>query len=113
MATKLKGLLFEAYRRNDIADTHEKSKPLSQRWLGLGTEAAYRPAIQAGLMQWHDGRTPPPRCSGWLVLTEAGITAMTDHAEEFSRCLSRLKQDSDYQRSYRASFMLAGGISTY
>lgn len=79
----IKGLLFEAYRRNNMADHFEKTKRLSQRWLGLGTAAAYRPVIQAGLMRFYNGRTPPPRCMGWLCLTEQGIKKMQEHEEEF------------------------------
>lgn len=49
-----------------------KGEPIRTAWLGLGTESFYRDAINDGLMTWHDGKTPPRRCSGWLVLTEKG-----------------------------------------
>ena len=109
MSKKLKSLLFEAYRRNDKVDAHEKGKPLTQRWLGLGTAAAYRSAVDAGLMQFHDGYIPPPRCMGWLCLTDKGVKEMAKHAAEFQRVLHALKEDSDYQRSYIANYQLAGG----
>lgn len=111
MNAKLKFLLFEAYRRNDMADDWEKSKPLNQRWLGSGTEAAYRPALNTGLMRFHDGKTPPPHCQGWLCLTQQGIMELEKYEQEFKRALDDLKADSDYKRSYRARYMLAGGIS--
>jgi hypothetical protein len=111
MRQKVKRLLFEAYRRNRIADAHERSKRLDQRWLGLGTEAAYRPAIKDGLMTWHDGRMPPRRCMGWLVLTEAGITVMASMEEEFSKAMDDLEQDPAYQRSYLSQYQLVGGLT--
>jgi hypothetical protein len=61
MTHRVKQLLFEAYRRNEMSDSWEKEKSIRFRWLGLGTEAAYRPIIDAGLMVFHDGRTPPKR----------------------------------------------------
>lgn len=106
-------LLFEAYRRNDMADEVERSKPLTQRWLGLGTAAAYAPAIRAGLMVFHDGRTPPARCMGWLRLTQAGIEAMEARREGFESRLRNMKTDQAYTSSYHSRFVLAGGITTY
>jgi hypothetical protein len=119
MKYTLKGLLFEAYRRNDMTESVrpnglEMQKPLSERWLGLGTEAAYRPALAAGLMRFHDGQTPPPRCMGWLCLTDAGIKEIQKHEEEFKRVLGLLKADTTtggYACSYAANYMLAGGIT--
>lgn len=49
-----------------------KGEPIQNCWLGLGTESFYRDAITDGLMTWHDGKTPPRRCAGWLVLTKKG-----------------------------------------
>jgi hypothetical protein len=68
----IKDLLFEAYRRNEMRDSVEDSYPLRDRWLGLGTAAAYRPVIEAGLMKFILELTPPRGCMGWLTLTETG-----------------------------------------
>lgn len=117
MSHRLKCLLFEAYRRNDMADEHERSKPLLKRWLGLGTEAAYREALESGLMRFHDDQKPPPRCMGWLCLTETGIDALLDNAPQFAAVLEQMKRDQGqngkraYANSYRANYMLAGGIT--
>jgi hypothetical protein len=109
MRTQLRKLLFEAYRRDDMADARERSKPLHERWLGLGTEAAYRPAIEAGLMRFHDGRTPPPRCMGWLVLTPAGISTLWGLRREFEEQLAGLKR-TRYPQQLRAQYQLCGGL---
>jgi hypothetical protein len=92
-------LLFEAYRRNDMGDAHEMSKPLHQRWLGLGTKTTYAAALQAGVMTWINGREPPKRCKGWLVLTEKGVAMFNAHAhaEKFAAALKKLKKNPDYQ----------------
>ena len=111
MKTNVKKLLFEAYRRNDMADKQERNQPLSMRWLGLGTEAAYRQGINAGLFVFHDGRAPSARCMGWLCLTEKGIREMKENSEEFKRVLDKLKQ-GDYSRSYASQYMMAGGITS-
>ena len=109
MKHKIIALLFEAYRRNVQANRHELSKPIAKRWLGLGTEAAYRPAINAGLMLFHDGHTPPVRCMGWLVLTDAGVKAMQEHKKEFALILRKMNKRG-YQNSIEAQYQLAGGI---
>lgn len=106
-----KSLLFEAMRRDAMADNHEKSKPLNKRWLGLGTASVYRPVLEAGLMAWHDGRPPAKRCMGWLVLTDAGVTALWDNRAELDPALTRLQADPNYQRSYLSSYSLAGGFT--
>ena len=108
---QVRGLLFEAYRRNGMFDPHEQAKPIDQRWLGLGTEAAYRPVLEAGLMTFHDGQIPPPRCMGWLCLTEKGIAAFDDLSKEFAEIMAELKRDKGYQGSYVAHYMLAGGLT--
>jgi len=105
-----KQLLFEAYRRNEMADSHERSKPLSQRWLGLGTEAAYREALDAGLMTWANS-VPAHRCMGWLVLTKKGIQAMQKCASEFEQAMQRMIEGG-YKRSILSHYMLAGGLQT-
>ena len=110
MAT-IKQLLFEAYRRNQMAGSLELSEPLARRWLGLGTEAAYRPVLKAGLMQFHDGQVPPPRCMGWLCLTTEGIAVLTDFELEFQTKLASLNANPRYQSSYVAHYQLAGGIT--
>ena len=106
-----KSLLFEAYRRNEMANDHERAKPITQRWLGLGTAAAYRNVLKGGLMVFHDGRTPPPRCMGWLCLTDVGLDTMRTMESEFSHCLADMRK-AGYKSSLRANFMLAGGFSS-
>jgi len=104
-------LLFEAYRRNHMFDPHERAKPLDQRWLGLGTEAAYRPVLGKGLMRFHDDRNPPPRCMGWVCLTELGIKVMKELEPQFQKELQELHSSPRYKSSLRAQYTLAGGIT--
>jgi len=110
MSVAVQRLLFEAYRRNRRADDTENRKPLEQRWLGLGSKSAYRPVLEAGLMRFHDGKNPPPRCMGWLVLTPKGVTAMKALEAEFAEVMDRLEANPEYQRSIRANYMMAGGV---
>lgn len=110
MNRKIKALLFEAFRRNAMADEHERSKTIEYRWLGLGTAAAYRPVTDAGLMAFHHGRNPPARCMGWLVLTPAGVKAMRKLKTEFQERLDYMNSQG-YQKSYLAHYSLMGGIS--
>ena len=105
----LKELLFEAYRRNQMGDSFESQKPLERRWLGLGTKSAYRPALEGGYMRFWNGVEPTPRCMGWLVLTEKGITAMQKHESEFKRRLADMRARG-YDNTTMANFMLAGGF---
>lgn len=69
MKKRTYNLLLEALRRYCSFSAGES---LSRAWLGLGTEADYRQGINDGYFTWHDGRVPPKRCMGWLVLTEKG-----------------------------------------
>jgi hypothetical protein len=111
MNVKIRALLLEAYRRNEMADAHEKAKPILDRWLGLGTAAAYRPALEAGLMRFH-GCTPPPRCMGWLCLTQTGLDAMQSQQKDFSERLAYRKQKAANSRQgYLDSYQLAGGLT--
>lgn len=114
LTSQIRFLLFEAYRRLDMISTDyiQEGKPITKRWVGLGTEAAFRPAIEAGLMHWFDDEQPPPRCKGWLCLTELGVTVLWDHRAEFEKMLQGLKEDSRYQRSTVSQFTLAGGLSS-
>jgi len=111
MKKRLVELLFEAHRRNDMADSREKAKPLGHRWLGLGTAAAYRPALETGLMVFCDGMAPLPRCMGWLTLTPAGIAAMQEMEEDFAQALAVLKKDRGYASSYASMYQVAGGFA--
>jgi hypothetical protein len=79
MKTDIQYLMAEALRRSRMPA--EKHKPLLQRWVGLGTEAAYRPALRAGLLRWVGSETPRPRIMGWLQLTEKGAAFLLDNAE--------------------------------
>ncbi len=103
-------LLFEAYRRNQMADDHEKSKPLAQRWLGLGTVSAYRPALDSGLMTFHNGKRPPSRCMRWLVLTDYGIAEMKKRESEFKSILTKMK-NAGYDKTLHSQYMLVGGLT--
>ena len=111
MTAAIARLLGEAYRRLDMADSHERSKPLIDRWVGLGTETIYRPVLEAGLMHWHDGQTPPKRCMGWLCLTQDGITLMWDRRHKLKGGLKLLKSNTGYNSSLVANYQLAGGLS--
>lgn len=109
---RVRRLLFEAYRRNEMAKTNpsENIKPLNQRWLGLGSKSAYLPVLKAGLMRFHDGELPPPRCMGWLCLTDAGVDRMRELEPEFKKVLDEMKAQG-YEKTVYAQFMLAGGVT--
>ncbi len=92
-------------------DVFDKDKSITQRWIGLGTSAAYRPALNEGLMVFHDGRTPPVRCMGWLVLTEKGAALLEEHGSMFQEILDKLNKIPEYRHSYVANFQLTGGLS--
>jgi hypothetical protein len=110
VSISIKRLLFEAYRRNKMEELHERSKPLEQRWLGLGTKSAYKSVLDAGLMTWFNGRTPPIRCMGWLVLTPKGIVLFKQLEKEFEAHYKRMVDSGYYSNSIRANFTLAGGM---
>jgi hypothetical protein len=110
MKASVKRLLFEAYRRSEMGDAQERSKPIGKRWVGLGTVAAYRPGIAAGLFMFVNDSPPSPRCMNWLVLTEKGVTALIDNIEEFVDELRRLRTDPAYNRSMQSHYSLAGGL---
>ena len=103
-------LLFEAYRRNQMLDPHKNAQPILDRWLGLGTYSAYKPALDAGMMVFCH-RKPQPRCAGWLHLTALGEKTMNEHATEFKDVLAILEENG-YNNSVRANFMLAGELYT-
>lgn len=106
-------LLFEAFRRNQMdieSKGHEYNKPILSRWLGLGTEAAYRPVLNSGLMRFFDGRTPYKRCMGWLCLTPLGLEVMNENTKEFKQYLNSCKEQG-YDNSILANYSLAGGIT--
>lgn len=110
MKLSVKQLLFEAYRRSRMNGEPDKGKPLEQIWLGLGTEATYRPAIDAGLMKFHDGQTPPKRCMGWLVLTDKGVEKLREYEPEFEKRMEKMVK-SGYWQTYEAHYELMGGIT--
>lgn len=64
-------LLLEAYRRW-VAIGSNPDKSLGDKWLGLGTDAEYRPIIKEGYMIWVNYEAPDPRIMGWLKLTTKG-----------------------------------------
>ena len=103
-------LMIEAIRRIKMADRHEKSKPILERWVGLGTEAAYRPAIKAGLMkfvrQFSLDPVPPPRCMGWLHLTPKGLKVLRQIKKGNKPWVDHVCNDSQRLDN---QFMLAGG----
>ena len=80
MKQSIRVLLDEALRRNALMTQRDKN--ILSRWLGLGTEAEYRPAIKEGLMVFWDKKVPPPRCMGWLCLTEKGVTILLDYIQD-------------------------------
>ena len=76
MTIKVEELLREAIRRWLAFGIN---KPILDCWIGLGTEAEYRPAIKAGLMKWVCVAPPPPRCPNWLQLTPEGEDAIREY----------------------------------
>lgn len=99
-------LIIEADRRLRTCDLHEKSKPVLSRWIGLGTEAAYRSAIQQELMRWHNGQVPPPRCMGWLCFTRKGLKEYRRIKRENRHLFS--KPDTN---KIENNYMMYGGIT--
>jgi hypothetical protein len=71
MSIKVERLMNEAIRRYCLFHAGE---PLRNAWIGLGTATEYKPAIDEGLMIFHDGVKPYKRCMGWLILTDKGTT---------------------------------------
>jgi len=69
MRTSERRLLEEALRRYVMFHNGE---PLTEAWTGLGYKTTYRPAVEAGLMEWIHGEEPPDRAPQWLRLTGAG-----------------------------------------
>jgi len=65
------GALKEATRRYKQFHSGEV---VTEAWTGLGFISDYKDVIKAGYMVWHDNETPPPRCMGWLTLTDKGIS---------------------------------------
>lgn len=72
MKASVRRILEEAIRR---WLSFGANKSLETAWTGLGYESEYRPAIEAGLMQWVD-KKPVPRQMLWLKLTPAGVEAV-------------------------------------
>ena len=107
MKQELLDLFFEAHRRLKTADGYECSKPILERWIGLGTEAAYHPALQEGLMVFHDKQNPPPRCMGWLCLTESGLKILRKVQREHKEHLDCLCDPKRFENQY----MLLGGFT--
>ena len=66
-----RALLLEAMRR--YTRFHPGEDP-TKAWTGLGYYTDYKPVLSTGLMEWCASGKPPPRCMGWLRLTEAGAT---------------------------------------
>lgn len=106
MNTTVKSFLTEAHRRIKNGDRHEKSKPILQKWVGLGTAAAYRPMLKLGLMRFHDYKTPPPRCMGWLCLTVKGLKQLRILQKEQKAHLKSVCEEKSLENQY----MLAGGL---
>lgn len=109
LGSRQKALLFEAYRRYKMYTGTRL--PITEQWLGLGTEAAYRTMINAGFMKFFDGVTPEPRCMGWLVLTKKGVKILHEYENEFKERLEEMKK-LGYEKSILANFQLAGGITS-
>lgn len=101
LGAKQYDLMREAIRRDEIADSHERSKPLHLRWLGLGTAAAYRPVTEAGLMRWVNG-PPSPRCMGWLHLTDEGVKVFKE--------LKKFVKLGNHETEFPLNYMLFGGL---
>lgn len=109
-------LMLEAYRRNEMfqrtEDRHELLKPLGERWIGLGTEPAYRAAFAAGLMRWAPRcGVPAKRCVGWVALTPEGVAQFTEHEAELKAEFQRRKGPR-YEASILGNYTLAGGLLT-
>ena len=100
--------MFEAFRRNQMADSHEQTKPLHLRWLGLGTLSVYRTAFDAGLMEWA-ASVPAPRCMGWVKLTTKGTEVLKEHEAEFKEIFDRM-MNIGYGKTILANYTLAGGL---
>lgn len=85
--------LVEALRR--YCSFHAGTR-LKFAWLGLGTEATYRTAINDGYFRWLDGQVPASRKKGWLLLTEEGERVILSwlargyHVEDFHKFVPSL-----------------------
>ena len=88
ISKKLRTIMFDAYRRRDILKY--KDIPITQQWLGLGSQSVYRPALEKGLMRWAI-EEPPKRCQGWLCITENGLELLDELSPEFGKSLKEIK----------------------
>lgn len=93
MKTCIKNILFEAFRRNKISDSHELSNPMNKRWLGLGYKTTYKMAVEDGYMAWVFG-PPQDRCMGWLHLTDKGVEALNLLIPEFEEKWEKMEKSS-------------------
>lgn len=93
MKTCIKEILFEAFRRNKIADSCDLSKPMNKRWLGLGYKTTYKVAVEDGYMAWIFG-APKDRCMGWLHLTDKGVEALNLLIPEFEEKWEKMEKSS-------------------
>lgn len=105
----LKRILLEAYRRSKMFSPHERSKPILQQWLGLGSKSAYKSALNAEVMRWWDGKPPFKYCTGWLCLTKKGLEAMQQCEKEFKEIIDNAKR---YKESYQERYMLMGTLKS-
>ena len=103
-------IMFEAYRRNDMANIRQDPRTLTERWLGLGTISAYRPAIDKGLMRWIDGPAPHKYCRGRLVLTTSGAVLLQELSTEFNKILCKMKDDKRYITALSTNYQLCPSI---
>ena len=86
---KQRSLLLEAKRRYTLFYPEEE---LMEAWTGLGYRSDYKPALEAGLMEWalHE---PAFRCMGWLRLTESGAKIVQAWLDE--EVTNGLQQSND------------------
>lgn len=83
ISVRIERLFLDVYRRNEIISRKGSNQPLEKRWLGLGTRTTYKSALDAGLMKFESDY--PPRCMGWLRLTEKGIALFRELEPELKR----------------------------
>jgi len=107
----LRGFMLEAHRRIEIGDDAERGLPLTRKWVGLGTAAAYKPMVEAGYMTFHDGKIPPPRCMGWLVFTETGAAKYQELLPDLQRAYAEFQKAIKGGNGYLWEYSLFGGLA--
>ena len=77
----------------------------------MGTYSIYRNGIKKGYFQFHDGKIPPKRCMGWIVLTEKGAEIYTELLKEHQSKWDYAIESYKIRNPITSQYQLAGGLT--